>query len=535
MFFNFKSMIKNVCHKGGIIILPFYPADEDLFYEEENEVKKKKKKKKKEKEDRLFPYSSNPAIYDKNYLMQYFDFNRLSMIPERMRLDLREDGGFHFGLSMGAESAYIGKPQDMDGHILVIGGSGSGKTRSIVIPSLYTWRGHAVVFNIKTRGSLLENCRKASRITGRELIVFSPLQKGGLRYDPFAFLASDDPNNLSRNAKDLAIALLPLSKSARDVVWTKAAQNLLTAAIIHYYGLGATFSETMTAVQYYSAKQLIEEINCGTNTAAKLFIGKLKDLKKSTLANVDMDLTDLAILTADTSLCVERDSNILDWNILNTSEKPVTIVLSLPEENLDVWEPMVKLMFNQLTKSLQRRADKYSATGNELPPVLILCEEFAALGELPLIQNALSTLRDRGVTLCLVVQSFAQLDLIYDMATRRAIVDSCAFKAVLHASDPECQRYLSDMIGTWLAPRRSFNIGYNPASAEMTNYNLQFSESQAPIFCPHELNSLGDEMVLITPNGFCTVKKNLHFAKQINLFLKPHLSQSIYERREMLC
>lgn len=523
LFFNFKSMIKNVCYKGGIIILPFYPADEDLFYEEENEVKKKKKKKK-EKEYRMFPYSSNPAIYDKNYLMQYFDFNRLSMIPEWMRLDLHQSGGFHFGTDLGAGNAYIGKPQDTDGHILVIGGPGSGKTRGIVIPTLYTWQGHTVVFDIKTRGNLLQNCRKASRIAGRELIVFSPTQKDGLCYDPFAFLSSDDPNNLSRNAKDLAIALLPLSKSARDVVWTKAAQNLLTATIIHFYCLGATFSETMTAVQYYSAKRLIDEIDNGTNTSAKLFIGKLKDLKKSTLANIDMDLTDLAIFTADSTLYVKRDSKILDWNILNTSTNPVTIILSLPEENLDVWAPMVKLIFNQMTKTLQRRADKYSAMGAELPPVLILCEEFAALGELPSIQRGLSTLRGRGVTFCLVVQSFAQLDWTYDTATRRAIVDSCAFKAILHASDPECQRYLSDMIGTWIAPRRSLNMGYNPASAEMTNYNLQFSESQAPIFYPHDLNNLGDKMVLITPNGFCTVRKNLHFARQINLYLTPRFA-----------
>ncbi len=522
LFFNFQSMIKISVIKGAIIILQLYPFDEDMFDDEEYELCEKKKKKK-HKKDALISYCSEIAVADTYPLRQNPAFLRGNAIPERMRLDLREDGGFHFGSSMGAESTYVGKPQDMDGHILVIGGPGSGKTRGIVIPSLYTWRGHTVVFNIKTRGSLLENCRKVSRITGRKLIVFSPLQKGGLRYDPFAFLASDNPNNLSRNAKDLAIALLPLAKSARDVVWTKAAQNLLTAAIIHYYGVGATFSETMTAVQYYSAKQLIEEINSGTNTAAKLFIGKLKDLKKSTLANVDMDLTDLAILTADSSLCVERDSEILDWNILNTSTNPATIVLDLPEENLDVWAPMVKLMFNQMTRTLQRRADKYSAMGEELPPVLVLCEEFAALGELPSIQRGLSTLRDRGVTFCLVVQSFAQLDLIYDVATRRAIVDSCAFKAVLHASDPECQQYFSNMIGTWSIPQRSLSMGYSTASAEMTNYNLQVSEAQAPIFYPHELNNLGDAMVLITPNGFCTVRKNLRFARQINLFLKPRL------------
>jgi type IV secretory pathway TraG/TraD family ATPase VirD4 len=507
--------------KEAIVILQINSFDEDIFDEEYKFSTKKKKKK--HKKDNVIPYNAGMVIADAHQLMRNTAFLRGNVIPDWMHLDLRQDGGFHFGLELSADSSYIGKPQDKDGHILVIGGPGSGKTHSIVIPTLYTWQGHTVIFDIKTRGNLLENCRKASRYTDKKLIIFSPAQKNGLHYDPFAFLDSDDPNNLPRNAKDLALALLPLSKSARDIVWTKAAQNLLTAAIIHFHGLGATFSETMTAVQYYSAKQLIDEINSGTNMAAKLFIGKLKDLKKSTLANIDMDLTDLAILAADSAFCGARDTDILDWSILNISEKPVMIVLSLPEENLDVWEPMVKLMFNQMTRTLQRRADKYSAMGEDLLPVLVMCEEFAALGELPLIHRGLSTLRDRGVTFCLVVQSFAQLDLIYDAATRRAIVDSCAFKAILHASDPECQRYLSDMIGTWLAPRRSFNMGYNPAAAEITNYNLQFSESQAPILYPHWLNNLGDDMVLITPNGFCMVKKNLHFSRRINLFLTPRL------------
>ena len=125
------------------------------------------------------------TMADAHQLMRNAAFLRGNAIPNWMRLDLRQDGGFHLGTEMGAGSHYIGKPQHKDGHILVIGGPGSGKTRGIVIPTLYTWQGHTVVFDIKTRGSLLQNCQKASRLMGKKLLVFSPAQTGGLRYDPF--------------------------------------------------------------------------------------------------------------------------------------------------------------------------------------------------------------------------------------------------------------------------------------------------------------------------------------------------------------
>jgi len=80
---------------------------------------------------------------------------------------------------------------------------------------------------------LLNNCFHASRSTGKRFMVFSPEREVGFGYDPYAFLEFDSPNNLPRNAKDLALALLPLSPSARDKIWTQAAQNLLTAAIIY--------------------------------------------------------------------------------------------------------------------------------------------------------------------------------------------------------------------------------------------------------------------------------------------------------------
>ena len=172
-----------------IDILQLHPPDDDRFNNDDY-VKKKKKKSKKHKD------SSLVSCRDKHYLqgIHPFEFGRQLMlqqmfiragdqIPYWMILDPHQDGGFHFGVKRGWHGKYIGKPQDVDGHILVVGGPGSGKTREIVNPTLYSWGGHTVTFDIKTKGNLSELCKRASHRTGKHFMLFNPMREGGLGYD----------------------------------------------------------------------------------------------------------------------------------------------------------------------------------------------------------------------------------------------------------------------------------------------------------------------------------------------------------------
>ena len=114
------------------------------------------------------------------------------------------------------------------------------------------------------------------------------------------------------------------------------------------------------------------------------------------------------------------------------------------------------MMLTQLIRTLERRPDKFS-NERKLPPILLLLDEFPRLGKIDVIQNAVSTLRSKGVTICLVVQSLAQLDKIYGKESRQIIADNCQYKAILGVTDPENQKTISDMIGTINVRQNSIN------------------------------------------------------------------------------
>jgi type IV secretory pathway TraG/TraD family ATPase VirD4 len=462
--------------------------------------------------EELLPNDSPPAL--KKELTEKANL-RKGIVPDCMKLKPGVDGGFHFGKMLG-DPHYIGKQQDRDGHILIVGGPGSHKTSAFVIPSLETWKGHIVVIDVKPQSVLRKKCEQS----GKRVMVFNPLDDSCCSYDPYEFIRTDGADNLARNALDLAISLIPLPPDSRDTVWIKMAQNLLAGIIandIAQHGEGdkhISFVETITFVANSSVEEIVEEVNRGSNATATMFISKFNGLKTETISGVGMDFAGLSIYAADSrlekALGCKEEGNEIKWSDLNNLTEPLNIVLQFPEEKLSVWEPMIKLMIEQLIKTLEQRADKYTSSGESLPPVLIMLDEFASLGKIPSLTSGLSTLRSRGVTFCIIVQSLSQLDEIYGPAARGKIFDCCSYKALLNISDPFSQKYCSESIGVISVMKRSANTTYKELYGPTSSYSMQINETIEPIIFPHEFATLKD-VVLLHPEGFCRIDKKPYF------------------------
>ena len=134
------------------------------------------------------------------------------------------------------------------------------------------------------------------------------------------------------------------------------------------------------------------------------------------------------------------------------------------------------------------------------------------------IQNAISTLRSKGVTICLMMQSLVQLDRIYGKESRQIIVDNCQYKAILNVTDPENQKTFSDMVGSINVGNVSISTGNDD---ENKHFHFQGNRSREPIIYPHEFATLKD-IVLITPEGFCCANKSPYYKKSVgNGFVMP--------------
>src|SRR5512138_2098341 len=89
-------------------------------------------------------------------------------------------------------------------------------------------------------------------------------------------------------------------------------------------------------------------------------------------------------------------------------------------------------------------------------PILFLLDEFARFGKLEGIVHGLATLRSKKITICILIQSLAQLDATYGQEQRKIIADNCGYKAILRATDADTQRYFSQLVGTELQKQKSY-------------------------------------------------------------------------------
>jgi type IV secretion system protein VirD4 len=110
------------------------------------------------------------------------------------------------------------------------------------------------------------------------------------------------------------------------------------------------------------------------------------------------------------------------------------------------------------------------------------------------------------VTVSLFVQSLAQLDAIYGEDERRIILDNCRYKAILNATDADSQAYFSRLVGTCEVEKESRGVQYDVDDGVETGRGSHWNKTREPIIHPHEFATLED-VVLITPKGFCRVNK----------------------------
>lgn len=167
-------------------------------------------------------------------------------IPTGMLIPIRGSPGFFLGLPSGpGGDKYVGMPQGREGNILVVGGNGGGKSAGIAKPTIRTWTGTMCVTDIKGELSDWYAGLEQHGLVSREGIIFDPTKADSSGYDPFWWLLRDDAGNLLNNVREIAMAIVPVSPDDKQPFWAEAEQGILAAALLYYFRLGLSFSETM--------------------------------------------------------------------------------------------------------------------------------------------------------------------------------------------------------------------------------------------------------------------------------------------------
>ena len=407
-------------------------------------------------------------------------------------------------------NSYVSKPCWRDGHVLIIGGSGTGKSSCIVMPTLEAWNG--TIFALDLKGEL--KARWEAIETGKypaKTLNLTRETGDFASYDPFNLLREGGQADLIQNVRELALSIIPASRDMNDsdTFWVTAAQNILAGALLYYFSIGSEFNEALLAVQSKSLKCLCKKIDDSGMAEAKLFFSQFNDVDDASdsriMEGVSAQLKDATMLFATdptVRALLKPSDNMVTWEDLATNN----IFLYTDESRLNQFGRVTSLILIQLIRSLERRPEKNSADGKKLPPLLLILDEFPRLGRCDPVIEALSTLRSRGVTICITTQSLAYLDLIYGMSARKVIIDNCQYKAVLGIGDADEQQYFSELVGTVPVLSKSFSTNRDPETGQLSGSSLHVGENREQIIFPCDFNNLQD-VVLLTPEGFCRVNK----------------------------
>lgn len=286
--------------------------------------------------------------------------------------------------------------------------------------------------------------------------------------------------------------------------------------------MGVSFLDTMAQIQTRPIGEIIDDICSSENEAAQIYMNKLGEVQGKVVSNIGMELSNLAVFVTDSAIrkalpATTEESNLLDWQEFNTLQEPVDVILTIPEVTIERSAPMIRLMVNQLIKTLEQRSQLDYLAG-KLPPILIMLDEFSRIGTLPAIKSGLRTLRSRGVTFALFIQSLVDLEENYGAIGGKVIAENCPYKAILGASDVTSQEYWSKLVGTVETTAKYTSLFSTPVINEIFSFSNPFSDTKVPIMEPAEFLTM-QNIAVVTPEGFLRVEK-APFYKHRNFFLQ---------------
>ena len=369
---------------------------------------------------------------------------RFATRREIAAMGLRARSGLIVGRLGGMAPAYLrhGGPQ----HVLLVAPTRSGKGVGIVTPNLLSWPGSVVVLDVKNEN--FETSSGFRQRCGQAVFRFAPGDPALCthRYNPLDAVRRD----ATRRVADLqAIAhLLTPGGAGEQRMWNEEARALFVGLCLYILdsGLPLTFGQVTRILQTDADlgevfAQLVRSrgeeldaacVNILSNFAHKAF--KERSGVKSTLTGALALWNDPAIDAA---------TALSDFSLEALRREPVTIYVSVSLDQLERLSFLLALVFQQLAGILMR-----AKPGSDEPvPVLMLVDEFAALGRLDTIVDRMPFLAGFNVRLLLVVQGLAQLDRLYGLAGRELILQNAGLQLFFSPNDEATTGYVSARLG----------------------------------------------------------------------------------------
>jgi type IV secretion system protein VirD4 len=382
------------------------------------------------------------------------------------------------------------------------------------VPTLLTWPGSAIVHDIKGENW---NLTSGWRARFGRVLLFDPTNADSCPYNPLLEVRRGAAE--VRDVQNVADILVdPEGALERRNHWEKTSHSLLVGAILHV--LYAEADKTLAGVANFLSdpKRPIETTLRAMMTTAHLGEAGPHSVVASTareLLNKSENERSGVLSTAMSFLGLYRDPVVArvtrrcDWRIddLVSTRRPATLYLVVPPSDISRTKPLVRLVLNQIGRRLTEELDAKERRHR----VLLMLDEFPALGRLDFFESALAFMAGYGLKSFLIAQSLNQIEKAY--GPNNAILDNCHVRVSFATNDERTAKRVSDALGTATEIRDARNYAGHRLSPWLGHLMVSRQETARPLLTSGEVMQLppSDELVLVSGLAPIRAKKARYF------------------------
>jgi type IV secretion system protein VirD4 len=405
-------------------------------------------------------------------------------------------------------------------HVLTFAPTRSGKGVGLVVPTLLSWSASAVIHDIKG-----ENWQITAGWRSRfsHCLLFNPTDPKSAAYNPL--LEVRRGAHEVRDVQNIADILVdPEGALERRNHWEKTSHALLVGAILHvlYAGTDKTLRGVanflsdpacpfeLTLHRMMTTKHLGDAPHPVVASAAREVLNKSDNERSGVLS------TAMSFLGLYRDPTVAEVTSRCDWRIadLIASEHPVSLYLVVPPSDISRTKPLVRLILNQIGRRLTESLDGSDGIARR-HKLLLMLDEFPALGRLDFFETALAFMAGYGIRSFLIAQSLNQIDKAYGQ--NHSILDNCHVRVTFATNDERTAKRISETLGTATELRAQRNYAGHRLAPWLGHLMVSRQETARPLLTPGEVMQLPPDDAVVMVSSLAPIKaKKLRYYADVN-------------------
>jgi len=410
-------------------------------------------------------------------------------------------------------------------HVLCFAPTRSGKGVGLVVPTLLTWPGSAIIHDIKG-----ENWQLTAGFRARHgrVLLFDPTNPASAAYNPLLEVRRGEWE--VRDVQNVADVLVdPEGSLEKRNHWEKTSHALLVGAILHVLyaekdkslaGVAAFLSDPRCGIEttlhrMKATRHLGEKgVHPVVAAAAQELLNKSDNERSGVLS------TAMSFLGLYRDPVVAKVTSASHWRIadLMAGQHPTSLYLVIPPGDISRTKPLIRLLLNQIGRRLTEDLNP----GNRPQRLLLMLDEFPALGRLDFFESALAFMAGYGIKAFLIAQSLNQIEKAYGQ--NNAILDNCHVRVSFATNDERTAKRISEALGTATEMRAMKNYAGHRLSPWLGHLMVSRSETARALLTPGEVMQLPPDDEVVMAAGIPPIR-----AHKARYFRDPRFTMRVLE------